>query len=182
MKHKCVAFLCVIASFCSDASAYSPINRTKSILSKNHESNSFISVKGNAPILLAPNSISIDDYVPLTFPSHVQTKGDAIKIKKNSSEFIIKKGSYLVTFTGTFTSNSPDGFTREVAIQIGSGVLLPFADTNVFAADATGISSISQIVHVRETSKLSIVARSFDLISGTTTAFNRSLSIERLHD
>jgi hypothetical protein len=136
-------------------------------------------------------------FVKLPFTQDVHAHGKYIKAEDNGLEFHLEKGSYLVTFTGTFSVGALNdevitihgsGVFFDVALQVGSNILFINTDSHdasnngIFAGaeiDDTGVSSISQIIKVKEHTKLSVVARCTTPDSSIEVS-TRSISIVKI--
>jgi hypothetical protein len=113
-------------------------------------------------------------FVQLPFTQNIHKNGKGIKADSKGQVFHLSKGEYLVTFSGTFEVEFREdvrlldfGVLFDVALQLGSSFVFINTDShnlvnniqlNAFD-DTIGVSSISQIVRVKEDLDLSIVAR-----------------------
>lgn len=127
-------------------------------------------------------------FIPLTFTQHLHHHGHSIK--SNGDQFRLKKGTYLVSFTATFTAGSqvtvaPTYF--DIALQVGSKLFFVNTDSH-FALDpdaptfstSTGIASFNKIIEIDDDHKdLSVVVRNTSSFQ-TVTATTRSITIKKL--
>jgi len=191
MIYKCFAALCMATLVCVQVSAgvmnkqHDAKMKSAQLLRKSLTSGSFLSASGSTPLTIAGGTVPIGNFVPITFPNSIQQQGDAIEEKRNKFEFELEKGSYLVTFTGTFNQSSTRAFTgvfKEIAIQIGPKLAFFLFDFNEVGNPQSNF--MSQIIHLNTKSKISIVARVENFTSRieSLTVLNRSVSIVRLHD
>lgn len=140
----------------------------------------FFKASGSSVITLTGSTTAT--YTPLNFDRHQHNHGGSIKAQKNGSEFVLKKGFYLINFTGTFMSTMGDINTINLGIDVNGKVIL--VQTNAIEAsfDNVQILTTSQVIHIEQNkSKVKIVAQ--DTSAGTSTnVVGRNISIIKLSD
>src|SRR5438270_13958703 len=128
MKFKFSAFVFSLASLAFTGLVCPNLHAKKAkLLSKDsvhkHAKTSFFSASDNAAQTFNSSTATppvTPDFIPLTFTQHLHHHGDSIK--SNGDQFRLKKGEYLVSFTGTFaagTTATVDLVTFDFALQVG---------------------------------------------------------------
>jgi len=158
------------------------------LLSKDPVIKSFFSAADNtAQTITGPisscSTALLPPFISLTFKQHRHQRGRAIK--SNGYQFHLKKGTYLVSFTGTFTVGAGEGggaasTNFDIALQLGPKFIFANTNSQDTFIDTAGLVSFTKIIKVdEEHQNLSVVVR-------TTTPFNftkattRSITIEKL--
>jgi hypothetical protein len=158
------------------------------VMSKDGADFTFFGASDVAPFTLTGSPTPT--FVPIPFTQHHISHGKAVKSNATSDQFLLRKGTYLILFTGTFTADdNPStlgdlGIFFDIALQVGSNTIFLNTDSHEPLSsgfDATGVSCVSKVIEVDKPTPLSIVAR--DTTDMTTVDLTtRSISIIKLDD
>lgn len=175
MKHKFFVFLfCISLSYCISGRA-----EEKNVLfSKSHDS-SFLKARGTSFITLPgdPNAA----FQELSFRKSIETIGDGIKVK-NAHSFSVEKGSYLITFSGTFEALGPDPLVQiQMAFKKGSQVQQVQTESFLLIFNPFSTKTISALLKVNKKTTISVVVR--NIVTNTSVrARIRALTISKVDD
>jgi hypothetical protein len=177
MKFKFLAFAVCIAALSTVGIEAKDIfsKKANNLLSKDKSSIIFFGAEDTSLITLVGTTTSA--YTPLTFTQDQLSNG--ITTDVTSSQFLLKEGTYKISFAGTFQSGFPPSFYN-IALQVGSHIIFINTDSlEFFPFDSFGISTIYKVIEVDKATTLSIVAR--NTTPGATVALTtRSITIQKL--
>jgi hypothetical protein len=166
--------------------SYKP--RLSSIISKGgSDFYSASEIEQNVITLSGPASSSTPPtFTPLTFEVHVHKKGDAIKPERKG--FKLEKGTYEITFTGTFRANPigsmPSVFAADLilALKLDSvtfkntqSIPIPPAGSKFFAT-----VTYTKVIDVDSKKEISFVAAN-DTTGASISSLNRTITIKQLN-
>jgi len=147
----------------------------------------FFSASDTSPITLEGGG----PFTPLTFTQFQFSNGKGITPDLTGSIFLLKPGTYYITFSGTFEVTQPisadDGIgaSYNVAFQLGENSPI-FINTDGGENSASGfnsfnMSSVSKVIQVTAPTTFSIVAQDITVLDPNTavTVTTRSITIER---
>jgi hypothetical protein len=152
--------------------------------------NDFYSASAVEQNVVTANGNNPRAFLPLSFPSHVHRKGDDIKAEKQGEVFKLEKGSYEITFTGTFLAGSnstgtPSAFAANLVLSIKIGRDdIPFKVTQSVPLSTTAenffsIVTYTKVIDLDRDREISIVMA--DQTAGTAIdSLNRTISIKKL--
>jgi len=182
---KCFLFALYVMGFLSIHDTTEATTKKLSIvptMKKGDSVESYFRAVGEDSIILPGGIIStIGDARHLPFDHHEEKHGDDIH-RISRSEFELNPGHYLVSFTGTFMASPTGVVTREIGLKIGDKIVFFLKDSNPSLLDNLGCDSFTQDIRLWEKGRLSIIARTNNMMPMQTTALHRTISIIKLKD
>lgn len=152
---------------------------------------SWLSAESNPGFNPSPGqTLSSVDFTPILFTT-ISKKGDSISASCDHFTFRLKKGSYLVTFTGTFQNDPPGtGLANvDLGFQVESGESTEILFLKRFFASlntGTSLVTSSGIIRVKEHARFQVVAKTLPLFDPSgpleVAVHNRNVSIIQLSD
>lgn len=150
--------------------------------------NNWLSAQSNPGFNPSPgDAISTTALSPISFD--IQThEGKSIKANPNLTTFCLKKGSYLVTFTGTFQNLNNAGLANiDIGFQVESDCLTQTLYLKRFFTSSirgTELITTSGIITAKRKTTLQVVAQEIKLTIEDlgVEVHNRNISIIRLSD
>jgi len=180
MKSKLLAFaLCMTALSSANIEAKIAAKNAKPFqISKEKSAITFFGAEDTSEIdLVGPTSA----FTQLTFTQDQFSFGKGITPNLASSEFLLEKGTYYISFTGTFqlSGSSATAAYYDIALQLGPNFIFVNTDSVNFTVDNPfSVSSLYKVIEVKKPTNLSIVARCTST-GDTVLLTTRSISIEK---
>lgn len=159
-----------------DASLQNP----KILLSKDKAKIAFLGAEDTSSITL-PTS-----YIRLPFTQDQLSHGKSITPDITGSQFLLQKGSYKISFTGTFqnTTGEDQYVYYTIALQVGPNIIFVNTDNQEdFGGDDFNISSLYKVIEVDKPTYLSVLAKNStpsSFPSATVAVTTRSIVIQKL--
>jgi hypothetical protein len=144
------------------------------LLSKSMPNTTFFGAEDTSTIsLTGPTGV----WTPLPFTMDQLSNGTSITPNGASNTFLLAKGTYFISFTGTFADTGGDTAFYDIALQLGTNVIFINTDSQETVTDNIGISTIYKVIEVDTPTNLSIVTRVTSNAGVDVTT--RSITIEQ---
>jgi len=165
MKCKLLALtLCLASLSCKEIKANnSNLQAEKRALSKGKSNATFFAASDNTPLFFPETASGLETptapyVIPLTFTQAKHSQGKGIKASPRGDYFLLDEGSYLVLFTGTFSTNQPAA-DFDVALQLGSDVIFDNFESLLGESTSMCLTNLYKVVEVKERTTLSVVVQ-----------------------